>query len=791
MFNFLGISAVNPMLLFGGLAIASPILIHLLSRRRFRIVNWAAMEFLLAADKRNRKRIRLEHLLLLLLRCLVILLLAMLVSRLFLSPSGLASMFAGAARTERIVLLDDSPSMQLSSANRSIFDRARDSLVEFTRTSAQDRPGDTLTLLTTSRPDRPLVNGQYFEQSESIVNAINPLQPSDRAAAMDEALLAVERMIDEAEGGQVNRVVYVVTDMRQRDWLASPETPEDRSIGKIIERIGEKSDGVILVDVGDVPKPNLGITGVRPERKTLVSGVATPLTVTVRNYGAMTARDVEVSLSVGDRAAMRRTIDTIDPESEGVVTFSARFPEAGSSLVTAEIEADAMPADNRRLFAAWVEEGVDVLVVDGDPAARPSASESFFFDRAIDPPGDARSGNRAEVVSENQFAGLDLNHYSVVVLCNVYQIPDDQRERLKQYVEGGGGLMVFLGDQVDAGVYNEQLAPLGLMPGKLARVVRTDDREWVNPVVVASDHPTMRVFTGQNNPFLSRAQVYRWWEMDLVETDVEDGTVRVIARYNDPDDSVFIAERLVGEGRVMVVTTSADRDWTDWPAEPSYVVSMLESVGYLAPATGGRGNVGVGEPIVFPMDLSRFQPEATVVPPNGERQRVQASAGGDEQTRDGAERASEDAADDQAGMTVEADGESEAADDGAAVAESPDAAAERPAGNTDESAMAIRFDQTLQAGGYELRLQPHGEREVELVRYAANIDAGEGDLTPMQRSAMREQLGEANAQIVEGREYLTAGAGGGRIELWQALAVALLVVLCAEQFLAWMFGRRR
>lgn len=789
MFNFLGISAVNPLLLWGGLAVASPIIIHLLSRRRFRIVNWAAMDFLMSADRRNRKRIRLEHLILLLLRCLAILLLAMLVSRLFLSPSGLASMFAGAARTERIVLLDDSPSMQLSSANRSIFDRARDSLVDFTRTSAAERPGDTFTLLTTSRPDRPIVNGQYFEQSESIVNAIQPLEPGDRAASMDQALLAVERMIDEADagGGAVNRVVYIVSDLRRRDWLASDATPEDRAVGKIIERIGEKSDGVVLVDLGEPPQPNLGITDVQPDQKTLVAGVATPLTVTVHNYGPMTARDVEVSLSVGDRAAMRRTIDAIDPQSKGTASFTVRFADAESNILRAEIEPDAMPADNARLYAAWVERGVEVLVVDGDPATRPFAAESYFFARAVDPPGTARSGNRADVVTESQFDGMDLDDYEVVVLCNVYQMPEGQRERLKAWVEAGGGLMVFLGDQVDASVYNEQLAPLGLIPGRLSRVASRGEDEWVNPVVVAADHPAMRIFAGQNNPLLSRAQVFRWWSVDLDADALDDGKARVVARFDDPDRSVFIAERSLGEGRSMLITSSADRDWTDWPAEPSYVVSMLESVSYLAPGSSSRGNVRVGEPLVYPLDLSRFKPEATIAPPEGEPQRVQASTG-DGEADDAAE-----SDDEPEGMVVEGaaanedGGEPDDADADAGEGEDVEA----PATASAEAGLAVRYAQTDKAGGYTIELTPHGEMEAEVIRFAANVDPAEGDLTPIERSALREQLGEANAEIVTGRDYLSAGAGGGRIELWQALAVALLIVLCAEQFLAWMFGQRR
>ena len=50
---------LNPWMLLGGLAIASPIIIHLLNKRRFKVVQWAAMDFLFEADKKNRRRVQL------------------------------------------------------------------------------------------------------------------------------------------------------------------------------------------------------------------------------------------------------------------------------------------------------------------------------------------------------------------------------------------------------------------------------------------------------------------------------------------------------------------------------------------------------------------------------------------------------------------------------------------------------------------------------------------------------------------------------------------------------------
>src|SRR5215470_5504452 len=92
----------------GGALISSPIIIHLINRMRFKRLRWAAMEFLLKAQKRNRRRLIIE-LLLLLLRCLLVALVTVLVSRLW----NHAALALGEEQREftHVVLVDDSLSM--------------------------------------------------------------------------------------------------------------------------------------------------------------------------------------------------------------------------------------------------------------------------------------------------------------------------------------------------------------------------------------------------------------------------------------------------------------------------------------------------------------------------------------------------------------------------------------------------------------------------------------------------------------------------------------------------------
>ena len=81
---------LNPLFFWPGMAlVAAPIVIHLINRLRYKRVRFAAMDFLLASQKRNQRRVLIEQLLLLLLRVLLILAIVALLARLILDPSQL------------------------------------------------------------------------------------------------------------------------------------------------------------------------------------------------------------------------------------------------------------------------------------------------------------------------------------------------------------------------------------------------------------------------------------------------------------------------------------------------------------------------------------------------------------------------------------------------------------------------------------------------------------------------------------------------------------------------------
>ncbi len=816
-----GLTFVTPWLLAGAALIAAPIIIHLLSKRKFKIIGWAAMEFLLEADRRNRRRVRLESLLLLLLRCLAIILLALLVARPLINPTGLLGAAAPNAAIQRVIILDDSPSMTAVVENRSAFEAANAGLVEFVRDLARQRPGDTLTLITTSAPDRPVFNGQPLgaAQIDQLIEQIERLEPTDLSGNPATALQSVERLMGDRSGPR-NHVIYMITDLRDNEWgVASPaassasaEADDSRgpdgaagatgAIGAdgpdgatsdaaaspnspgpllaLVRQIADRAAGFFIIDVGGEVGANLSVTQIAPLEKSLAAGVESRFEVTIANTGNDDAQNVDVSFKPLDAPEIRTRLPLVRAGESASVPFTYVFRQIGAVGIEVSVGADALVADNTRHFAGEVRQGTQILLVDGDPSTQPGRGETYFLQHALAPPGELPSGNVVDITTEGQFEGLTLDRYQAIIICNLYRLSEERITALENWVRGGGGLVFFLGDQVDAAAYNETLfvAGAGLLPAELTEIQGDDEqREWVGLALAAENHPALRVFGGDQNPFIKEIKFFRWWgskpgdvvvgtagdaavvdaaavgatapaatATDAAATDAAVGNdaagekqiagTSVVARFTDLETSPAIVEKVFGGGRVMLFTMPADGTWNNWPSDPSFVVAALEVAGYVARPLASESTLAVGQPIEQTLDPSKYSLNVSVSNPAGELTSFAA--------------------------TPTSDGKS----------------------------LSARFEETGRRGLYRLSLQQHAGEGVEMF-YAANIDPAESDLRRAEAEVVTQKLGESRVQILRGKASLEQAALTTGFEIWRSVLIALAVVLGVEQFLAWSFGRNR
>jgi hypothetical protein len=670
-----------------------------------------------------------------------------------------------AAQFERIVLLDDSLSMQARLGNESAWELARKRLVDLTSALAQDRQSaNSLTLLVTSDPKRRTFSATHLaaDSIDEVNRTIESLEPCDGAANLTAALEELEEYLS-SQPPNVNRVVYVVTDLRRRDWKEN-DTSQAAPV-KSLARLSKLAQACFVIDAGDDEDRNLTIAEVRPEG-TLVQGVSSRFDVGITNHGSTAASDLRVKFSAGDALPLEATIDRIDPGETASVRFNFTFAAEEEAdepsrralaprQVKVELQTGQQALDDRLLsdsiayFPARLVQGIPALLVDGDPSADFGRAETFYLRRALAPLGPVPSGVAADVATESELESLDLDKYQVIFLCNVYRLGDktaENIEKLERWVESGGGLVILPGDQMDEQLFGDFYFKdgAGLAPLKLESIKGDEtEKTWAALRVENASHNLLKVFAGQNNPLLDSVKVFRWWG-STVKKEQLGKQVSIAARLSDVEDSPLLAERAFGKGRVLMLSIPADADWTNWTSDPSFLIVMQELVRYMSSDSGDKGLLRVGEPLRQLLDLTVHELDASLAGPKELKANLQAAA--------------------------------------------PDEASGQA---SRETIWRLEHPQVDAQGFYDLKLTRRDSGGEDHVLFAANVDPTEGDLKRVERAAMERELADTNVQILDATAAQSLADVGAQTEVWWYLLWALVGILCGEQVLAWLFGWAR
>ncbi len=748
---------LNPGFLFAGTAaVAAPIIIHLLNRRRFKRIDWAAMDFLLEAQRLNRRRVKLEELILLLLRCLAMILIGLMIARpsLDINVSGILK----SGQTERVIVLDDSLSMATVGKSGSSIDKASEILQKGIKSLSNINSQDIISVVRTTDPNKFSPNGLPLTESSigELLDEFKGLEVTDSRGELHSALSAVEKSFD-SDKTNFNKVVYVLTDLRRMDWESSTKSGSDKGIVQTLQSIADKAAGCYVVDLGSEVENNLLIEEVKPLDKVLVNGVAADFEVLVRNLGKSDVDDVNVSFSVRGSLPIKSKIPQIQAGGVGVATFSYTFTDPGKELFSAPVEIslddelsknqDALIEDNTRYFPARVANGIRVLIVDGDPSGIFGKSESFYLSKALSPGGPAISGVDVTVLDDTDFDSSNLSEYEVIFVANLYRITEARAEGLHEWVQNGGGLILLLGDQIDEDVYNDVLYKngTGLLPFKLSTVGGDEKEEkWVYIKPEKENHPLFRFFEGDNRQLLDQVKVFRWWNSELDENEDSISPPNVIASLTSDDNSPAIVERQTGKGRVLAITTPLDNDWNNFPENgASFLITAQELVRYMSKDMASEGMISVAEPIIFPVDVREYRQQAKLLRPGeNDFERVEALP--------------------------------------------------QNKNNLKNLEWTLGYEKTDKKGIYEIQFERADGSGVHSLAFAANIDTGESDLRRISVAAIRSDLGAANVEFLPfGSPVLEQEADVVRSEMWKVILIVLGVLLLVELFYGWWIGARR
>ncbi len=610
----------SPVMLFGLAAAAVPLLIHLLSRRRYRQMYWAAMEYLLAAIRRSRRRLRLEQLLLLALRTLLIVLVVLALAEPYFERSGFA--FTPGGRTHRVLVVDGSYSMAYEPTDKARFDRAKELAARIVEASPQ---GDGFTLVLMSAPPQVVVGNPVFEPRDLLPEIENLALPHT-TADLPATLAKVEEVLTRArrEHPRLSREeIYFLTDLGRVGWLVDPADKATKAeFQKRARRLAE-SAGLMVIDLGQDGAENLAVTALSSDEPLATVGRNVQIEAELKNFGRQTRSRHPVELLVDGRRVRQEHVD-LTPGAEVSVGFSHRFEAPGDHTLEVRLGEDQLDVDNHRWIALPVKQYIHVLCVDGRPSGEPFGGATGYLKTALAPEGDsvARLLIRPEVVPESELLELDLARYDCVFLCNVAQFTSSEARVLDSYLKSGGSLVFFLGDQVMPQRYNHELAGgrrggVRLLPARVGPLVE-EPQYRLDPL--GYRHPIVRNFRDHERAGLLTTPVKTHFKLEVPKR--SKAKVALSLAGGDP----LIVEAPVHRGRVVLFATSADASWTWMPKLPSYLPIVRDALAYAIRERLQQRNVEVGRPLGASVSPEAAEAPLTMQRPDGRREEVRLSA---------------------------------------------------------------------------------------------------------------------------------------------------------------------
>jgi Aerotolerance regulator N-terminal/von Willebrand factor type A domain len=587
---------LHPLMLAGLGGAVIPLLLHLLSRARYRDVEWGAMMFLAGVETRQRQSARLSQGLLLLIRMGIVAALAIALARPILQGN-----FEGgeSGRVTALILLDCSSSMSFDQNGRTRFDLAQRAAEQIL---AALQPGDRVALIPMGVASEP-ADAEPTTDLRAVANRIEQLHTGWGSADLRDSLSRCADILLRSE--KSNRDVYVVSDRQALNW----QSVDDAFAAEWRKRMASSSDAgranvhvrTFIVPVGTTDADNVAVEAVRLADPPAIRGQPVEIEVKIRNYSPAPRSDVPLILRVADHVLLQTPVSLPADQAEwfrfeqGSAGKKLIIPNAGSQILAAEITTAGYVADDRAESSIDVIEPIKVLLISGDSRAAAFQSETDFVRWAL--ASHHAAGLKKDpdpcsvtVLAADAWEGNEIDDHQVVLIANVERFSPGQVQALERYVYDGGRVLIAPGSLSRIDDYNTQLYRdgAGILPGELQAPTPADGSEATSVLGYDATHSIFQFLRGKPDPIPS-ATIGRYFPAVARQT-----YAWPLAWYASGDP--FLIEGSSERGRVILMTTSLDADWTTLPLSNFYLPFLQNAVRYLA-ANPAQRNLTPGQPI--------------------------------------------------------------------------------------------------------------------------------------------------------------------------------------------------
>jgi len=535
--SLFSLSILTPLALLGLLAMAIPIYLHMRHKPRAEVFRFPAMDFLLKAQRKRKRRFKVEQWLLMLFRLAIIGALAFLFAKPFIDETiddlGLNR------EVPLLIILDDSVSMLAKQGDSRFYDEAVSQIDDV----LTKRPANASTyLLPASNPSALL----QIEGSGDVRRQLRQWKPTTLAAKLDDAYAKALTLV-ETKGWQ-KATLRVFTDGSRSAWRQFP-TQKPEKVEVVYANL-RKSDR---------PLRNVGIAAVQQapgDRRTLEVGLLN---------GGTEKVNINLSMEAAGNPSVRQPLQL---RPFGRMNHRFGLPETLPPTLTMSLPADDFDLDNRVVYAPGSATSIRVLIVDGDSHPEAVASESFFFKNALGLEESAKYGFEQEIITAAGLNARKIAEADVICLFNVDAV---DASLLNDALAKGKGVFMSMGDLVNPDAWKPFFQPFEMEIWEAKALP-----EMLPVEIKAFDHPFFEpVNESEWRNYLQGVGVSQIRIMTI-------GRSRATIPLALPDSTPLLIAKDTNPGRLMVWTSSIDMDWTNFPLQFGYVPFVRQILAFLS-----------------------------------------------------------------------------------------------------------------------------------------------------------------------------------------------------------------
>jgi hypothetical protein len=584
------VTFLSPLFLGAAGAALLPLVLHLMARRQTVRMPFSTIRFLKLAQKQSATRVRMENLLLWLLRTLLMLLLAFAFARPVAQLSGHSIL--GSSRRDIAIIWDASYSMSYEINGRSVWDASKDTVVSIIRGLNK---GDRVSIFLAADTVTPLI-AEPTSDLDFAVAMVKDQQFRPTPSSLADSTLAA---LDAVKNSSNERELYIVTDGQSSAWdgfraadkgpsaaqtrILSAWSPDrvDKNLPFFVSLLGA-SNPVNTAPIAVEVQPPLIMTDTSPE-----------LLVTIGHTGP--AQETSIALYLDDREIVRRSVD-LGANAGYNIMFNIPPMQSGVHAVRVQTSDDALMLDNDYRLLLKVRENLPILVVS-------SGDDAFFIEHALAPSD--KTPVRSKRIDPALLASETLDQYPCVFLVNALPLPGPAVAALQDYVRKGGVVSIFPGDAAKP----EDYSAFSFLPAPVQRVVDNVDASQRQPLVLLD--PLDPLFAGLKMPpgVSPSAAVQRRLAFGKLNPDAR-------PLIGASSENPFLLTRTFGTGRVLLYSIAADRQWSDLPLSPFFLPLIHQTVRLACGIRQDTVQVRPSSSFILSDVISRVPEGATLIAPD-------------------------------------------------------------------------------------------------------------------------------------------------------------------------------